>query len=53
MPPSKRIAINATAAIRSTSTIEIRARPGQMSDATAAMTRKSAGAGIGKRSVIL
>src|SRR6476469_4718255 len=53
MPPSKRIAMSATAAIRSTSTVERRSRPGQISEVTAAMTRKSAGAGIGKRSVTL
>ena len=53
IPPSKRIAISATTAIRSTSTVESRPSPGQMSDATAAATRKSAGAGTGKSSVSL
>src|ERR671930_1200322 len=54
MPPSKRITISATTPIRSTLWIEITvSRPGKTSDATAATTRKSAGAGTGNRSVSL
>ena len=53
MPPSKRITISATTAIRSTSTVDSSDRPGQMSEATAAATRKSAGGGTGKNSVSL
>ncbi len=53
IPPSNRIATRATTAIRSTSTVESRARRGQMSEAPAAATRKSAGAGTGKSSVSL
>src|SRR6478735_9388310 len=53
MPPSKRITTSATTAIRSTSTVDSSDRPGQMSDATAAATRNSAGGGTGKNSVSL
>ena len=50
IPPSKRIRISATTAIRSTS-LTPSTRLGQMSDTTAAARRNSAGAGTGKNSV--
>ena len=52
MPPLKRITIKATTAIRSTVSISTASyTPGQMSETTAAASRKIAGAGTGTRSV--
>ena len=54
MPPSKRMTISATTPIRSTSLIDsASASDGNMSDATAAASRKTAGAGIGRYEVSL
>ena len=53
-PPSKRIRISATTAMRSTSRIESsRPRRGQKWTVAAAASRKIAGAGIGTRSLTL
>ena len=53
MPPSKRITIRATTAIRSTVTNEIASwSRGTRSEIAAAATRKSAALGIASRSVI-